>query len=169
MLGQHPSMSDKILISACLLGHPVRYDGQGKRSEHPLIAQLRADGRQVAVCPELAAGFATPRPEAKILGGTGVDVLDGSAQIYERTGRDVTDGYVAGGVAAVDAAQTAGCSHAILMDGSPSSGSTEIYSGDFAGERAPGHGVTAAQLHRAGVQVWAVSQLDDLAQVLADG
>lgn len=52
----------KILISACLLGQAVRYDGKGKTLVHPAIDRWRDEGRLVAICPEMAGGMSVPRP-----------------------------------------------------------------------------------------------------------
>ena len=70
-------MPPKILISACLLGRPVRYDGKGKPLHHPAIARWQAEGRIVGYCPEQAGGLPTPRPPAEIEGGMGGDRAQG--------------------------------------------------------------------------------------------
>ena len=63
----------KVLVSACLLGQPVRYDGRA--SGHPDLLQLwQAEGRVVPLCPEVAGGLPTPRPPAEIPGGQGGEV-----------------------------------------------------------------------------------------------
>src|SRR6478609_11381122 len=87
----------KILISACLLGHAVRYDGKGKPLVHPAIDRWREEGRLVTICPELAGGMSVPRPPAEIeKGASGLDVLEGRARVLEVTGGDVTDEFIAG-------------------------------------------------------------------------
>jgi hypothetical protein len=48
-------------VSACLLGHPVRYDG-GHRHEPLLHRELGPLVRFVEVCPEVAIGLPVPRP-----------------------------------------------------------------------------------------------------------
>ena len=157
---------EKILISACLLGRPVRYDGSDKKLSSDLLERWRKQGRLVSICPEVDAGLPTPRPAAEILLGDGSDVLENRARIIEACGADVTDAYLQGANLAVQTAQTNGCKHAILTDGSPSCGSTFIYDGSFTGVRSSGSGVTVALLRRAGIQVWSQHQLDDLSKVL---
>lgn len=49
----------KILVSACLLGHPVRYDGGHKYS--PEIAALGQFHELLPVCPETECGIPVPR------------------------------------------------------------------------------------------------------------
>eukprot|EP01030_Chromulinospumella_sphaerica_P025339 gene25339-25480_t len=70
----------KILVSRCLLGHRVRYDG-GASGPFDQLATWQAEGRVVAVCPEVAGGLPTPRPSAEIPGGQGMDVWEGRAQV----------------------------------------------------------------------------------------
>ena len=80
-------MTSKIRISACLMGRPVRYDGSAKPLLHEAVARWREEGRLVTVCPELASGFAVPRPPAEIgRAMNGGDVLDGTAQVVEADG-----------------------------------------------------------------------------------
>ena len=43
----------KILVSRCLLGHRVRYDG-GAHGPFALLQHWQAEGRVVALCPEVA-------------------------------------------------------------------------------------------------------------------
>ncbi len=50
----------RIGISACLLGERVRYDGRDKRDAW-LVDVLGPDVAWVPVCPEVEAGFGTPR------------------------------------------------------------------------------------------------------------
>ncbi len=58
---------EKILISACLIGRPVRYNGSDKASGASDVLKLwQEEGRLVPDCPEVAVGFPTPRPPAEI-------------------------------------------------------------------------------------------------------
>lgn len=156
-------MPPKILISACLLGRPVRYDGKGKPLADPRIERCKAEGRLVGFCPEQAGGLPTPRPPAEIEGGmSGEDVLAGRARVMEVTGGDVTDAFVEGGKKAVAFAREQDCRFALLIDGSPSCGSGFIYDGSFSGTRHPGFGVTAALMRAAGISVFSDRQIDEL-------
>ncbi|MDQ0422677.1 uncharacterized protein YbbK (DUF523 family) [Peteryoungia aggregata LMG 23059] len=156
-------MPPKILISACLLGRPVRYDGKGKPLHDPLIERWKAEGLLVGYCPEQAGGLPTPRPPAEIEGGmNGEDVLAGRARVLEVTGGDVTAEFVEGGKKAVAFANEQNCRFALLIDCSPSCGSGFIYDGSFSGTRHPGFGVTAALMRAAGISVFSDRQIDQL-------
>ncbi|KVD90270.1 purine-nucleoside phosphorylase [Burkholderia stagnalis] len=158
----------KILVSACLLGQPVRYNGAAKTAAHRALDEWRQDGRIVPVCPELAAGFGVPRPPAEIAdGASGQQVLAGGARVVETTGKDVTAPYIAGAQVALSLARAHGCGFALLADGSPSCGSRFIYDGSFAGRKHPGAGVTAALLRQHGIEVFAESEIDALRARLA--
>lgn len=146
------------LVSACLLGMPAAYDGQG-RFVAKLLA-LAAQGRAVVICPEVAGGLPTPRPPAEIIGGDGDDVLDGQARVVAVAGEDVTEAYLRGAECALAAVQRHGITTAILKQRSPSCGSTCIYDGTHSGRLRAGAGVTAALLRRNGVTVWSESDLD---------
>ena len=70
-----------ILVSACLLGVPCRYDGQSKA--HPLARALCEKHHVVPVCGEIFGGLPTPRPPAEICG----------QRVVTREGADVTAAY----------------------------------------------------------------------------
>lgn len=55
-------------ISRCLLGDQVRYDGGHKR-DHFLTEVLSRHVEWVPVCPEVEAGFGTPREAMRLEGG----------------------------------------------------------------------------------------------------
>ncbi len=113
----------KILISACLHGQPVRYDGQSKTLDHPLVARWREEGRLVAICPELAGGFETPRLPAEIEQGLTARMFWPAAlRVLESGGRDVTAAYLDGAKAASISHARPACVAALLIDGSPPAG-----------------------------------------------
>jgi uncharacterized protein YbbK (DUF523 family) len=157
----------RILISACLLGQAVRYDGRGKALDDPRLARWQAEGRLVPLCPEVATGLPVPRAPAEIeVGGTGAAVLDGVAGIRAADGADLTAAFEAGAELALELARREGCRFALLTDGSPSCGSTRIHAGGFDGTRVPGAGVVAALLSRAGIEVFAPDRIDALEAAL---
>lgn len=159
----------RILVSACLLGAPVRYDGRGKPLLSAHLDRWRAEGRVVAFCPEVAAGLPTPRPPAEIVGGAGADVIAGDARVLAADGADVSAAFIAGAEAALRLARAENCRFALLIDGSPSCGSDTLYDGTFSGRRVAGAGVTATVLRQAGIAVFAPVEIDALAAALAVG
>lgn len=80
----------KLGISACLLGHKVRYDG-GHKLEPLLVETLGQYVQFVPVCPEVEAGLSVPREPAHLVGPAG------SARMITRTtGKDLTDQVLSG-------------------------------------------------------------------------
>ena len=75
---------EHVLVSACLLGSPVRYDGSHKRSTSDVLPRWLTEGRVVAVWPEVAGGLPVPRPPTEIAGGAGgAAVLAGLARVVD--------------------------------------------------------------------------------------
>ncbi|MAA64637.1 MAG: purine-nucleoside phosphorylase [Alteromonadaceae bacterium] len=156
----------RVLVSACLLGESVRYDGGHLFIDHPLIARWRDESRLVAVCPEMAGGLPVPRPAAETLGGDGRGVLDGVARVIARNGQDVSSAFVAGAEQALAVARRNHCVLALLAARSPSCGNRQIYDGSFTGQLIEGQGVTAALLERSGVRVFNQFELEDAERYL---
>ncbi|WP_409287273.1 DUF523 domain-containing protein [Pseudomonas guariconensis] len=155
----------RVLVSACLLGQPVRYDGRD--SGHPdLLQRWQAEGRVVPLCPEVAGGLPTPRPPAEIPRGQGAAVLDGQAQVVTVTGLDVSEAFLAGARQALALVREHGIRVAVLKAGSPSCGNRLTYDGTFSGVKVPGEGVTTALLRREGVLVFSELELEDAQRAL---
>ncbi|MCA1026172.1 DUF523 domain-containing protein [Cytobacillus kochii] len=140
-----------IVVSACLAGMNVRYNGSNSLDER--IQKLLLENQAMTVCPELLGGFTTPREPAEIVGGDGEDVLDGKAKVIEKSGKDVTKQYINGAYATLKKAQELGANTIILKENSPSCGSSVIYNGAFKGEQIVGNGVTTALLRKNGFKV----------------
>ena len=68
-----------ILVSACLLGHKVKYSGGA--NPHELLMRYNERGRFIAICPECFAMLPVPRPPMEIQGGNGKKVLQGKAAV----------------------------------------------------------------------------------------
>jgi uncharacterized protein YbbK (DUF523 family) len=149
---------EQILISACLLGERVRYHGGDARADHPALARWLAEGRLVAVCPEVAGGLTTPRPAAEIR------LTSDGRRVLTATGADVTASFERGADAALAACAAARIRVAILKDASPSCGSRSIYDGTFSGRRVAGEGITAGRLAAAGVRVFNEHEIDKAAE-----
>ena len=160
---------ERVLVSACLLGRRVRYDGGAKTSDDDLLARWRAEGRLVPFCPEVEGGLPVPRPPAEIEGGAGgAAVLAGEARILTPEGGDVTAAFLSGARQALAAARSLGVRVAILKEGSPSCGSLRIYDGGHRGRTTPGQGVTTALLELNGVRVFGEDRIPEAAAYLAD-
>jgi len=149
----------RVVVSACLLGRPCRYDGAEKA--HPAVqawakTQTSAGHEIMALCPEELGGLGTPRRPADLRGGAGKAVLNGQAQVVDDQGRDVTDAFLHGARLAAQHAQ--GARVAVLKARSPSCGCEQTR---VEGELHPGDGVFAALLRSQGVEVSTEEQLGE--------
>lgn len=156
----------KVLVSSCLLGERVRYHGGDASCPSTILDRWKAEGRLVLACPEVAGGLPVPRPAAEIVGGDGHAVLQRNAYVGDSTGVDVTPAFLRGAHATLETAIADGVRLAVLKDGSPSCATTYVFDGTFRGQRAPGHGVTAAILSEAGIRVFSERQLEEAAAYL---
>lgn len=148
-----------ILVSSCLAGLNVRYNGTNCFNNK--IQTLIDEKLALTICPELLGGFSIPREPAEIVGGNGEDVLDGKAKVVEKSGKDVTELYVKGAYETLKKAQEVKASVVVLKEYSPSCGSSMIYNGEFKDKKIAGNGVTTALLKRNGINVVSEERLDD--------
>jgi uncharacterized protein YbbK (DUF523 family) len=147
----------RVLVSACLLGEKVRYNGAAATSSSAQLSRWLAEGRVVPFCPEVAGGLGVPRPAAE---------LDGRGRVMTQAGADVTDGFLRGAQLALDAARAQNVRLAVLKDGSPSCASDLIHDGSFSGRKRSGQGVTTAVLERHGIRVFSELRVDEAAAFL---
>jgi uncharacterized protein YbbK (DUF523 family) len=142
----------KIMVSACLLGEPVRYDGEAQRVTSSVLQEWQRQGLIVGYCPEIAGSLPTPRPAAECQ-------VDGS--VRTGSGDDVTAAFRRGAEATLALCQRHGVRCALLKERSPSCGSRQIYSGHFDGTLQAGEGMTAALLRQHGIQLFSELELPD--------
>ncbi len=157
----------KLLVSACLLGDPVRYDGKAKQLDHEGLQQLLTANRVIAFCPEVAGGLPVPRAAAEITDGIGADVIAGRAKVVTQAGDDVSEFFLAGAEKALELCRQHRIDVAVLTERSPSCGSSEIYDGSFTRRTIAASGVTTAWLREHGIEVFNQHQLDAALNYLA--
>lgn len=152
----------KVLVSACLLGAPVRYNGRDKRSDSPVLDRWVAEGRVVSACPEVLGGLGTPRPPSEIVH------IQGLRRVVADTGRDVTPEFERGAALSLEQAERNDVCVAVLKEGSPSCGSAWTYDGTFSGTRIHGEGVTASLLRSRGIRVFSEENLEAADAVITE-
>lgn len=134
------SSAETIIISACLLGEPCRFDGSGKHN--PELMNLLKDKNLVAVCPEVSGGLPTPRPPAEILGD----------RVFRANGEDVSAAFQKGATECTKQASAARAHLAILKSRSPACGCGQVYDGSFSKSLVEGDGIFTQHLKSAGVK-----------------
>lgn len=145
---------NKFLVSACLLGQRVRYDGATKHQDDPVLQAWLEAGSVVPFCPEVAGGLAVPRAAAEIERGDARAVLEGSARVLTQAGVDVTAPFLRGAARALAICREHRIDIAVMTDKSPSCGSSKVYLGRFNGNSHPGTGLTVMVLRAAGIAVF---------------
>ncbi len=104
-----------VMISACLLGEPVRYDGNSKRLA--TLPLLQAQLSLISCCPEVGAGLAVSRPPVQL-----VNTADGLlVRGRDDPQLDVTRALQRFSQASVAACDSALCGY-VLKSRSPSCG-----------------------------------------------
>ena len=117
----HPS----VVISACLVGIPCRYDGHAKPFPH--LEELLQKIQPIPLCPEVLARLGTPRVPMQFVGGDGAAALRGDARLLDEQDRDCTEAVRGGVTSALRLARAAGCTRAILKARSPSCGVHQVH------------------------------------------
>lgn len=131
----------KIMVSACLLGDNVKYNGGNNR--HEKVLEYIKGHEVVPVCPEMLGGLPVPRAPGEIQDGI-VRNEDGTSVDYE---------YRTGAAKALEIAESERIDMAILQSRSPSRGVNQIYDGSFTGRKIKGMGVFARLLSENGYKV----------------
>lgn len=141
---------ETILVSACLLDLPTRYDGRAKGSQEVLDYLQREKLTPVPVCPEQLAGMTTPRDKTFFRSGDGQAVLSGAGEAVSAKGLSMNEVFCHGARLTLEIARLSGCRRALLKEGSPSCGVHRVYLGE---NKVAGVGVTTALLINSGLTV----------------
>ena len=141
---------ERILISACLVGDNVKYNGGNNKS--PLIDRLLEKYELIPFCPEVEGGLKTPRSPSEIKDG----------QVVNQEGQDVTFAFEKGAELAFNICLFLKIKKVILKETSPSCGSKQIYDGSFSHKVIPGMGITARYLKEKGIEVYSENDIESL-------
>ena len=144
---------EALLISACLLGEPCRYDGKAQPCEG--AKALASQYELVPVCPEQLGGLPTPRLPAEIQfreadSGAGPE----NRRVFNKAGQDVTEQFLLGAEKVLELVKQHHITSAVMKANSPSCSGFYIYDGTFSGTKVAGQGITAELLMEHGVRVY---------------
>ena len=145
----------KILISSCLLGQEVRYDGKSSLSSIPnleLFNKITNSCEIFSICPEVAGGLETPREPAEGKNG----------KVVTNSGLDLTNEFLFGASETLKLCLQEEIKVALLKAKSPSCGNIKVYDGTFSRTLIDGSGETAKLLMENGVKVFNEQQLEEL-------
>ncbi len=141
---------EKILVSACLLGIPCRYDGKSKPVSS--VINLKERYELIPVCAEVLGGLSTPRIGAEIVGD----------RVLRADGVDVTGEYHKGAKEVLEIARKSNCKIAILKSKSPSCGKNGVYDGTFTRTLVRKNGILADLLIKNGILVFDETEIDKI-------
>lgn len=147
----------KILISACLVGEPCRYDGKSKALDSKVLEKISNDYELVPVCPEVMGGLGVPRKPCEIKDGNALTAC----------GEDCTNMYKKGAELALLRARSENALLCILKKNSPSCSNCTVYDGSFSKKLVKGMGFAAELLIRSGFAVFNEDQLDEALEYLS--
>lgn len=148
---------NKILISACLLGENVKYDGgHNDISSESFIQQLLRDDLLIPICPEVEGGLPTPRVPVEIINNKAINQIGEDKTIYFQNGAEK----------ALELCKKHDIKYAILKFRSPSCGSNQIYDGTFSHTLIKGDGFCAKLLKDNGIQVFSEKNLEELSKMI---
>ncbi len=142
-----------ILISACLAGRNVKYNGSNNAV--PWLCEWieQHEDQVLLVCPEVMGGLPTPRLPAEI------QFSEANSGAVPEKGEDVTEQFLIGAEKVLELVKQHHITSAILKANSPSCSGFYIYDGTFSGTKIVGQGITAALLMEHGVRVYSEEML----------
>ena len=132
---------EKILVSACLLGIDVKYDGKNNKNDK--VLEYIKDKEIIPICPEVIGGLSTPRIPSEIIGD----------KVINKDGIDVTNNFYKGAEEVLKLCKLFNIKKAILKKKSPSCGVGLIYDGTFTNNLVEGYGITAKLLKENGIEL----------------
>ncbi len=143
-------MKEKLLISSCLLGNNVKYNGKNNYVEG--IEKLKDLYDLVIICPEVMGGLSIPRIPSEIINN----------EVINKEGTNVTLEFTKGANLALELVKKYKIKKALLKDGSPSCGSTYIYDGTFTGTKISNYGMTVRGLLKEDVTIYTEKEWKEL-------
>ncbi|WP_321315738.1 DUF523 domain-containing protein [Halarcobacter sp.] len=155
----------KILISSCLLGEDVRYDGANSAiaytnsftfSEKEKFMDILCENEIYSFCPEVSGGLSIPRAPAEIISAKK------PFMVKNEKGEDVTVNFLLGAKNTLDLCLSENIKVVLLKSNSPSCGNEKIYDGTFSGKLVEGEGLTAKLLLENGILVFNEFQINEL-------
>lgn len=147
----------KILISACLLGQNVKYDG-GHNSivDNPFINKLLKLDMLIPFCPEVEGGLETPRVPVEIINNKAINQI----------GEDKTSYFNQGAQKTLELCKKHNIKYAILKFRSPSCGSGQIYDGTFSHTLISGDGISTKLLKENNIKVFTEKELENIEKII---
>jgi len=146
---------ENLLISSCLYGEYVRYDGDHNKIRNDLLDKLKMKYNLFHYCPEVAGGLSTPRVPCEI-------VSINPFKIVDKNGIETTKEFLEGARKTLELCIKNNITKVILKSNSPSCSSSFIYDGSFSGTKVTGVGATAQLLYDNNIEVFDEHEIEKL-------
>lgn len=155
----------KILVSSCLLGEDVRFDGANSSiaynsklrfAEKEIFMDLMCENEIYSFCPEVEGGLGIPRIPAQITS------FEKPFKVVNEKQEDVTINFLVGAKKTLDLCLNEGIKVALMKSKSPSCGNLQTYDGTFTQTLVDKPGMTAKLLMENGIEVFNETQLKEL-------
>lgn len=146
-------MKEKLLISACLIGENVKYNGGNNYNKDVELLKKYFDF--IIVCPEVDGGLTIPRIPSERLNN----------RVINKEGKDVTNEFYNGANKALNLVKSLNIKYALLKGKSPSCGKTS-YDGTFTHKLINRPGVLVELLNKENVRVYNENEIAKLIQDL---
>ena len=137
-------MKQKLLISGCLYGQNVRYDGKNSILSSEILKDLANKYDLIPFCPEVEGGLSIPRIPNEI---------QPNGKIVDKKGIDNTKAFQKGAKKALELCQKENIKIALLKSKSPSCSNNFIYDGSFSKKLIKGSGITSQILEKNEIKV----------------
>ncbi len=145
-------MKEKILVSRCLLGENVRYDGGNCLVNKSKLAKIEKYFEIIPVCPEVLAGMSIPREPIELVNNS----------IYNKKNEKLDDIFLPVFNYLKILIKKNEIKYALLKELSPSCGVHKIYDGSFSGKIISGMGLVTAFLKQEGITVFSEDEINQL-------
>lgn len=145
----------KLLISSCLLGKNVKYDGSNNCLDKVILDRLKIKYDTFSFCPEVEGGLPTPRIPCEV-------VSQNPLKIINKIGENKTPNFQNGANKTLELCQKNNINIALLKANSPSCSNRFIYDGTFNAKKIDGLGITTQLLIENGIEVYNENEIKKL-------
>ena len=145
----------KLLISSCLLGNNVKYDGTNNCLDEDILNKLKEKYELFSFCPEVEGGLPTPRIPCEV-------ISQNPLKIINKLGDNKTINFTSGATKTLELCKKECIKLSLLKANSPSCSNKFIYDGTFSSKKIEGFGVTAKLLLDNNIEVVNENEIEKL-------
>ncbi len=146
---------EKLLVSSCLLGENVKYNGSSNGLSKDILDKLKEKYELFSFCPEVAGGLPTPRIPCEIISQSPIKIIN-------KNNEDKTKEFTSGANKTLMLCKKEGIKLALLKANSPSCSNKFIYDGSFSSRKINGLGVTTQLLRKNDIQIYNETEINVL-------